>query len=102
MDPEEEEMPKINHRGSTLKPEIAKNQSKGITLKIEYNSLGSDIGENSVELSSYLGTIARTHVPIVIKSWRKVPKETKEKLWDLITVSLSIAFIYNYCIHSLT
>ena len=46
MDPEEEEMPKINHRGSTLKPEIAKNRSKGITLKIEYNSLGSHIGEN--------------------------------------------------------
>ena len=25
MDPEEEELPKIKHRGSTLKPEIAKN-----------------------------------------------------------------------------
>ncbi|RVW24073.1 hypothetical protein CK203_091353 [Vitis vinifera] len=86
MDPEEEEMPKVKHRGSTLKPEIAKNRSKGIKLKIEYNSLGSHIGENSVELSSYLGTITRTHVPIIVESWRKVPKETKEKLWDLITL----------------
>ena len=102
MDPEEEEMPKVKHRGSTLKPEIAKNRSKGIKLKIEYNSLGSHIGENSVELSSYLSTITRTHVPVIIESWRKVPKETKEKLWDLITVSLSIAFIYNYYINSLT
>ena len=102
MDPEEEEMPKVKHRGSTLKPEIAKNRSKGIKLKIEYNSLGSHIGENSVELSSYLGTITRTHVPRIVESWRKGPKETKEKLWDLITVSLSIALIYNYCIHSLT
>ncbi|RVW63030.1 hypothetical protein CK203_062927 [Vitis vinifera] len=85
MDQEEEEMPKVKHRGSTLKPEIAKNRSKGIKLKIEYNSLGSHIGENSVELSSYLGTITRTHVPIIVESWRKVPKETKEKLWDLIT-----------------
>ena len=102
MDPKEEEMTKVKHRGSTLKPKIAKNRSKGIKLNIEYNSLGSHIGENLVELSSYLGTITRTHVLIIIDSWRKVPKETKEKLWDLITVSLSIALIYNYCIHSLT
>ncbi|KAL6340643.1 hypothetical protein AAG906_010551 [Vitis piasezkii] len=86
MDQEEEEMPKVKHRGSTLKPEIAKNRSKGIKLKIEYNSLGSHIGENSVELSSYLGTITRTHMPIIVESWRKVPKETKEKLWDFITL----------------
>ena len=95
-------MPKIKHRGSTLKPKIAKNQSKGIKLKIEYNSLGSHIEENSVKLSSYLSTITSTHVPIIIESWRKVPKETKEKLWDLIIVSLSIALIYNYYLHSLT
>ena len=95
-------MPKIKHRGSTLKPKIEKNRSKGIKLKIEYNSLGSHIEENSIELSSYLSTITRTHVPIIIESWRKVPKETKEKLCDLITVSLSIALKYNYCIHSLT
>ena len=77
MDLEEEEMQKIKHRGSTLKSEIAKNWSKGIKLKIEYNSLGSHIGENSVELSSYLGTITRTHVPIIIESWRKVPKRLR-------------------------
>ncbi|WJZ90904.1 hypothetical protein VitviT2T_010019 [Vitis vinifera] len=90
MDPEEEEMPKIKHRGSTLKPDIAKDRSKGIKLKIESNSLGSHIGENSVELSSYLGTITRTYVLIIIESWRKVPKETKEKLWDLITTSFNV------------
>ena len=102
MDPEEKETPKVKHRGSTLKLEIAKNRSKGIKLNIEYNSLGSHIGENSIELSNYLGIITRTHVPIVIESWRKVLKETKEKLWDLILINLSIALIYNYCIHSLT
>lgn len=102
MDLEEGEMLKIKHKGSALKPKIAKNRSKGIKLKIEYNSLSSHIEENSVELSSYLSTITRTHVPIIIESWGKVPKETKEKLWDLITVSLSITLIYNYCIHSLT
>ena len=81
---------------------MQKIESKGIKLNIEYNSLGSHIGEYSIELSNYLGTITRTHVPIVIESWKKVLKETKEKLWDLIMVNLSIALIYNYCIHSLT
>ena len=77
MDSKEEELPKIKHRGSTLKPEIAKNWSKRIKLKIAYNSLGSHIEENLVELSSYLGTITRTHVPIIIESWRKVPKRLR-------------------------
>ncbi|KAL6321198.1 hypothetical protein AAG906_015542 [Vitis piasezkii] len=90
MDPEEEEMTKVKHRGSTLKPKITKNRSKGIKLKIEYNCLDSHIGENSVGLSSYLGTITRTHVLIIVESWRKVPKETKEKLWDLIMTSFNV------------
>ncbi|RVW62437.1 hypothetical protein CK203_064179 [Vitis vinifera] len=46
--------------------------------------------KHRVELSSYLGTITRTHVPIIIESWRKVPKETKEKLWDLIMTSFNV------------
>ncbi|RVW34225.1 hypothetical protein CK203_102204 [Vitis vinifera] len=31
-----------------------------------------------------------THVPIIVESWSKVPKETKEKLWDLITTSFNV------------
>ena len=84
-------MPKIKQRGSTLKPNIVKNHSKGLKVEIEYNSLSGHIGENSIELSIYLCTITRTHVPIIFETWRKVPKETKEKLWDLITISLYIA-----------
>ena len=67
MDLEEEEIPKIKHRDSSLKPKIAKNRSKRIKLKIEYNSLGIHIGEILVELSSYLGTITRTHVLILMR-----------------------------------
>ena len=92
MDSEKRENVKIKQTGSTLKTNIVKNCSKGLKLEIEYNSLGSHIGKNSIELSSYLGTITRTHVPIIFGTWGKVPKKTKEKLWDLITVSLSIAF----------
>ena len=97
MDLEEGEIPKIKHRGSALKPKIAKNRSKGIKIKIEYNSLGSHIEENSVKLSSYLSTITRTHAPIIIESWRKVPKETKEKLWDLIIDSCPIGVSADSC-----
>ena len=84
MDPEEEEMPKVKHRGSTLKPEIAKNWSKGIKLKIEYNSLGSHIGQNSVELSSYLGRITRTHVLILMRVGGKSLKRLRRSygIWS--------------------
>ena len=68
MDSKEKEMPKIMQRGSALKPNIVKSFSKGLKLEIEYKSLSSHVGENSIELSSYLVTITRTHVPIIFET----------------------------------
>ncbi|RVW69708.1 hypothetical protein CK203_060599 [Vitis vinifera] len=41
-------------------------------------------GESTVHLTSYLGVLARTMVPITYKTWHVVPKELKDKLWDCI------------------
>ena len=89
MDAEEGEKPtKKKHRGMTRKSMLIKNRSKGIKLSIKYNLDGIFIGESIVHLTSYLGVLARTMVPITYKTWHVVPKELKDKLWDCIEVTL--------------
>ena len=89
MDVEEGEKPtKKKHRGMTRKSMLIKNRSKGINLSIKYNLDGIFIGESTVHLTSYLGVLARTTMPITYKTWHVVPKELKDKLWDCIEVTL--------------
>ena len=89
MDAEEGEKPtKKKHRRMTRKSMLIKNRSKGIKLSIKYNLDDIFIGESVVHLTSYLGVLARTMVPITYKTWHVVPKELKYKLWDCIEVTL--------------
>ena len=66
---------------------IIRNQSRGIKLLIKYNSAGIFVGEYFVHLTSYLGVLARTQVPIRYNTWRDVPIQFKDKLWDCIKVA---------------
>ena len=71
----------------TQKSMLIKNRSKGIKLLIKYNLDGIFIGESVVHLTSYLGVLACTMVPITYKTWHVIPKELKDKLWDCIEVT---------------
>ena len=73
----------------TRKHMIIKNRSKGVKLSIKYNLDGIFIGELVVHLTSYLGVLARTMVPIRYKTWHVVPKQLKDKLWNSIEVTIS-------------
>ena len=68
---------------------IIKNRSKGVKLPVKYNLDGIFIRESAVHLTSYLGVLARTMVPIRYKTWHVVPKQLKDKLWDSIEVTIS-------------
>ena len=68
---------------------IIKNRSKGVKLPVKYNLDGIFIGESAVHLTSYLGVLARTMVPIRYKTWHVVPKQLKDKLWNSIEVTIS-------------
>lgn len=76
----------------TKKTMIIKNRSKGIKLPVKYNLDGIFIGDSAVHLTSYLGVLARTMVPIRYETWHVVPKQLKDKLWDCIEVTL-------HCLH---
>ncbi|KAL6345063.1 hypothetical protein AAG906_013546 [Vitis piasezkii] len=85
METKEGEKPiKRKYRGMTRKHMIIKNRSKGVKLSVKYNLDGIFIGESAVHLTSYLGVLARTMVPIRYKTWHVVPKQLKDKLWDSI------------------
>ncbi|KAL6311876.1 hypothetical protein AAG906_021641 [Vitis piasezkii] len=58
-------------------------------VAVKYNLDGIFIGESTVHLTSYLGILARTMVPIRYQTWHVVPKQLKDKLWDSIEVTHS-------------
>ncbi|KAL6349880.1 hypothetical protein AAG906_001767 [Vitis piasezkii] len=72
------------NRGTTRKSMIIRNRNRGIKLVIKYNADGIYVGESYVHLTSYLGVLARTMVPIRYNTWRDVPEQLKDKLWDSI------------------
>ena len=40
--------------------------------KVDYNFIGDPYGPGSVELSSYVGTLVREHVRVIIDNWKHV------------------------------
>ncbi|KAL9426277.1 hypothetical protein AB3S75_033119 [Citrus x aurantiifolia] len=46
--------------------------------------MGVPAGDEATELASFLGVLARTLVSILYSDWRKVPPETKERLWKSV------------------
>ncbi|RVW63381.1 hypothetical protein CK203_060588 [Vitis vinifera] len=92
MDLEQEEKPptKRRCRGITRKSMIIKNRSKGVKLVIKYNLDGLYVGQASVHLTSFLSVLARTMVQIRYNSWRDVPIQVKNNLWDTIEASFTL------------
>ena len=88
MDADDGQKPiKKKPRGMTRKSMIIKNRSKRIKLLIKYNQDGIYVGDSFVHLTSYLGVLARTMVPIRYRDWQDVPIPLKDKLWDSIEVT---------------
>ncbi|KDO53980.1 hypothetical protein CISIN_1g023584mg [Citrus sinensis] len=56
----------------------------GDKVEVIFNSKGQPIGEGSISLSSFLGSLVREHVPYTISDWRKLPLNLKEVLWECI------------------
>ena len=71
---------KYIYRGKTMKYMIIRNRSREINLLIDYNADGIYVGESFVDITSYLGVLARTQVPIRYNTWRDVPVQLKDKL----------------------
>ncbi|KAL0556686.1 hypothetical protein IC582_005201 [Cucumis melo] len=64
--------------------EITRVSYDGHKRVVEYNELGQPIGESATKLKSFIGTTVRVHVPISYQSWKDVPTELKDKIYELI------------------
>ncbi|KAA0036438.1 uncharacterized protein E5676_scaffold360G00980 [Cucumis melo var. makuwa] len=80
----EEKVVHTKKRGPTEIKEITRARSEGQRLVIEYNELGQAIGQNATKLKSFIGTTVRFYVPITYSDWPTVPKEIKDKIFELI------------------
>ncbi|KAL4013548.1 hypothetical protein IC575_025720 [Cucumis melo] len=71
-------------RGPTGMSEIKRVSCDGHKRVVEYNELGQPIAESATKLKSFIGTTVRVHVPISYQSWKDVPTELKDKIYELI------------------
>lgn len=70
-----------NTRDPTLRHEIYKKRSEGVKINIQYNNDGKEVGEGSVQNTSYMDILVQTMVLVYYTNWRVVVLiELKENL----------------------
>lgn len=65
---------------------IIRARNKGMKFQVNWNINGLPIGNDSVPMRSYLGSIIHTNVPITIKNWKKVPKHLLDAQFDDVAI----------------
>ncbi|XP_042460684.1 uncharacterized protein LOC122044224 [Zingiber officinale] len=79
-------------RGPTLMGKLTAAARWGKKAKIDYDNMGRPAyNANGRALQSYIGSIARSMVPINIKSWPDVPENIKQKVWEEISNVFELA-----------
>lgn len=81
-------------RGIVKMEGVTKNRSDGKRERVRFNSDGQLVGEERHNVISTIGAVTKTLVSILFMDWRKVPKDSKEKIWEYIQV----CFINILCI----
>ncbi|GKE92195.1 hypothetical protein Tco_1573290 [Tanacetum coccineum] len=60
----------------------------GIKIKVTFDALNRVSGLHGALFLSFLGDLVSEHIGLKILSWKKVDKESRDKLWDEITVHI--------------
>ncbi|GJT47428.1 hypothetical protein Tco_0956143 [Tanacetum coccineum] len=78
---------KLVKRGITRLYKFRREYGKpgGIKIKVTFDALNRVSGLHRALFSSFLGDLVREHIGLKILSWKKVDKESRDKLWDEIT-----------------
>ncbi|KAK1568692.1 hypothetical protein Q3G72_027604 [Acer saccharum] len=51
-------------------------------VEVDLNVHSQIVDGSSITLSSYIGTVAREHVPVTLQSWKQLDDQTKDMLWS--------------------
>ncbi|KAA0053221.1 hypothetical protein IC582_025709 [Cucumis melo] len=92
---EREMLPKVRKksfvpRGPTTMSELASVRNSGQKLPIQFNEHGQPVGATSKKMQSYIGVCVRQQISITYNSWKEVPNELKDKIYDCISMSFDL------------
>ncbi|KAK1552841.1 hypothetical protein Q3G72_024259 [Acer saccharum] len=51
-------------------------------VDVDLNMHGQAVDGSSITLSSYIGTLAREHVPVTLESWKQLDNQKKDIMWS--------------------
>uniref|UniRef100_A0A9I9EJ40 Transposase-associated domain-containing protein n=1 Tax=Cucumis melo TaxID=3656 RepID=A0A9I9EJ40_CUCME len=77
-------------RGPTTMSELASVRNFGQKLPIQFNEHGQPVGATSKKMQSYIGVCVWQQIPITYNSWKEVPNELKDKIYDCISMSFDL------------
>ena len=80
MVPNKQEGVKLLKRGAFTMHWIVRRKMLGIKLPMYFNAKGEPYGTAATQMQSYIGVLARTKTPIWYDSWKRVPKESENKI----------------------
>ncbi|XP_019196472.1 PREDICTED: uncharacterized protein LOC109190440 [Ipomoea nil] len=81
-------------RGRTQMHKLAMQRAQGLKKDVQFNELGQPIGDSAAELQSYIGVLAREKVKLNFKTWKHVPQDIKDKIWDAVNLSFRVPAIF--------
>ncbi|KAL5846313.1 hypothetical protein ACOSQ3_009837 [Xanthoceras sorbifolium] len=88
-----------NETGSKKRKGRGKNQldsnkiAKAKEMGIHFNVFGQPVGDNSIPLSTFCGTLVCQLIPITYKSWPEVSEILKNSVWETTKVR---NFVFNF------
>lgn len=53
----------------------------GKCMDVLFNEIGQAVDDNSIKLSSYIGSLVKQMVPITLNSWHEVDEDLRKRLW---------------------
>ncbi|TYK13481.1 uncharacterized protein E5676_scaffold556G00140 [Cucumis melo var. makuwa] len=92
---EREMLPEVRKKsfvppGPTIMSELTLVRNSGQKLPIQFNEHGQPVGATSKKMQSYIGVCVRQQIPITYNSWKEVPNELKDKIYDCISMSFDL------------
>lgn len=87
-------------RGIVTMHRLTKRKIMGVKKEVLYNKRWQPLGKAAREMQSYIGVLARTKIKITHKNWKAVPKEEKNKVWEVVEVCACFMLFSSYNILS--
>ncbi|KAA0055184.1 hypothetical protein E6C27_scaffold80G00160 [Cucumis melo var. makuwa] len=72
-------------RWPTTMSELVLVRNSGQKLPIQFNEHRQPVGATSKKMQSYISACVRQQIPITYNSWKEVPNELKDKIYDCIS-----------------